>query len=57
MQEEYFVKWKGYSAKDNTWEPKENLKNCQGALDKFEANKKKTTRERPSKKIKTTKVK
>ena len=22
---EYFVKWKGYSSKSNTWEPKQNI--------------------------------
>lgn len=52
-QEEYFVKWKGYPAKDNTWEPKENLGNCQMALKNFETNKKVPKKGRPSKKLKT----
>lgn len=47
------MKWKGYPAKDNTWEPKENLANCQVALENFESNKKALKRGRPSKKLKT----
>ncbi|KGQ12140.1 Heterochromatin protein 1 [Beauveria bassiana D1-5] len=33
----YRVKWKGWSAKHNTWEPKKNLANCQDLIDEFEA--------------------
>ena len=33
---EYFVKWKGYSEKDNTWEPLSNLKNAKDIVNQFE---------------------
>ena len=33
----YLVKWKGYSSKDATWEPTENLHNCKEFLDEFES--------------------
>jgi hypothetical protein len=31
----WLVKWVGYGNEENTWEPKENLRNCQSALDSF----------------------
>ncbi|KAH0530038.1 hypothetical protein TsFJ059_004714 [Trichoderma semiorbis] len=35
--EHYFrVKWKGFSDKDNTWEPKKNLANCKGLVEAYE---------------------
>ena len=32
----YEVKWKGFSAKKNTWEPKAHLANCRVAVADFE---------------------
>jgi hypothetical protein len=34
---EYLVKWKGYPASDNTWEPLSNLANASEAIAEFEA--------------------
>jgi len=36
MQHQYLVKWKGFSAKDNTWEPKVNLARCSDLMAAYE---------------------
>ncbi|KAL7927141.1 hypothetical protein ACQKWADRAFT_279644 [Trichoderma austrokoningii] len=41
MQHWFEVKWKGYTSKDNTWEPKKNLANCKALLEKFDKTAKK----------------
>lgn len=37
-KELFLIKWKGYSCKDNTWEPIENLDNYPGILKEFLVN-------------------
>ncbi|RFU74948.1 chromo domain [Trichoderma arundinaceum] len=36
LQHWFKVKWKGYTNKDNTWEPKTNLTNCKTLVEKYE---------------------
>jgi len=34
--EKYLVLWKGFTAEEDTWERKKNLKNTREALEEFE---------------------
>ncbi|KAL7939175.1 hypothetical protein V8C35DRAFT_285911 [Trichoderma chlorosporum] len=36
MEHFFRVKWKGFSDKDNTWEPKKNLANCKSLVEAYE---------------------
>ena len=36
----YYIKWVGYSSKDNTWEPVGNLQNVLYMIEDFEAKRK-----------------
>ena len=35
-KDKYLVRWKGFTAKSDTWEGRENLKNVQEAIKEFE---------------------
>ena len=56
MEHMYQVKWKGYPASDNTWEPKTNLKGSLDLVRKFDAAKKKAEAAEAAKKAATKKA-
>jgi len=35
VRNEYLIRWKGFDSEEDTWEPEENLFNCQEALLEF----------------------
>jgi len=35
-KDRYLVRWKGYTAEEDTWEPKENLGNTRDLVERFE---------------------
>lgn len=51
----YWVKWKGYPTKDNTWEPKSNLAHAADLLREYEAGAKEEKPASTSKKAATLK--
>ncbi|KAL2165380.1 hypothetical protein VTH06DRAFT_678 [Thermothelomyces fergusii] len=50
MEHMYLVKWKGYPASENTWEPKKNLGGALDLVREFEAAKKKAEAEEAARK-------
>ncbi|CAF2430684.1 unnamed protein product [Rotaria sp. Silwood2] len=44
----YLIKWKGYSAAHNTWEPEDHVTNCQNLIKQFEGEEEKKNKSRNS---------
>jgi hypothetical protein len=53
---QYLVKWEGYPEEVNTWEPEQNLGNCERVMQQFNNKRKIEERERAKKKSKKIKV-
>lgn len=41
---EYLIKWKGYSATENTWEPTKHLQSCRNMIKRFHQDQQRTAR-------------
>jgi hypothetical protein len=56
MEHMYLVKWKGFAAAENTWEPRKNLDHAAAMIKAFEAKKPKKTEAKAAKQPATMKV-
>jgi len=50
-KKEYFMKWKGFTDADNTWEPAANL-NCKELVEAYESNREPDKKEKKTKSVK-----
>lgn len=56
MEHMYLVKWKGFAASDNTWEPRKNLDHAAAMIKAFEVKKPKKTEAKAAKQPAAVKV-
>ena len=52
---EYLIKWEGYSDKESTWEPMNNLQNLLGLINDFEKTRKESHQDKVNGNTKQTK--
>ncbi len=57
MEHMYLVKWKGYPASQNTWEPKKNLVHAADLVKKADQKRKQAEKEAPEPAVKEKKKK